>query len=431
MQRSRPEKCFYLYTLGCKVNWCDSEAMAAAAVQNGWQRVHDVHAADVCVVNTCTVTRHADASARKVIRRLRREHPEARIIVTGCYATTDTETLNAMPEVDRVLTCSDETRIGNVLDEVYEAEYGSGAAGGIAVETSEVMKFLPSGERTRGFIKIQDGCNQFCAYCKVPYARGKQHSRPLEEIIAEAEAHAGAGCKELVLTGIHIAAYADKDIRMPGLLRTLAEQAPVPRIRISSLEATAFTGELMEIFNRYPVLMPHVHIPLQSGSDNVLKLMRRTVTTAAFLRATRRFLAYSDMATVTTDVIVGLPGEDENDFRQTLEIIDEIPFAKVHIFPFSPREGTIAAQMKDRFISPNVIHRREQELLEHAGRAARRCREAFAKASLDVLFEQKHENGWEGFSQNYLRVRSTRQDLAANMLATVNMNNRENVFLPQ
>jgi threonylcarbamoyladenosine tRNA methylthiotransferase MtaB len=431
MQGSRPDKCFYLYTLGCKVNWCDSEAMAAAAIQHGWQRVHDVHTAAVCIINTCTVTTHADARARKAIRRMRRESPDARIIVTGCYATTDTETLAAMPEVDQVLTCREEIRIGQVLDTVYDTAHGAGIPGGSNVVTPDIKTFLPSGERTRGFIKIQDGCNQFCAYCKVPYARGKQRSRPLSEIMAEAAAHVQAGCKELVLTGIHIAAYDDSGIRMPGLLQKLAENVSVPRIRISSLEATAFTDELMDTFDRYPVLMPHVHIPLQSGSDKVLKLMSRTVTRAEFLRAVRLFLAYSDLATVTTDVIVGLPGEDEDDFRQTLDIIDEIPFAKVHVFPFSPREGTAAVQMKDRFISSTVIHRREQELIKHAGRAAEECRAAFATAELDVLIERKHMGGWEGFSQNYLRVRSTRPDLTTNMVAVIKMAKPGNVFLPQ
>jgi len=433
MQVDRPQKCFYLYTLGCKVNWCDSEAMAAAVIQTGWQRVHTARAAAVCIVNTCTVTKHADASARKIIRRIRRENPEIALIVTGCYATTDVETLAAMEEVDRVLSCSEEADISRIIHEIYSAKYcNEDSYKEVSMfKTSEVKNIQPSGERTRGFIKIQDGCSQFCAYCKVPYARGTHHSRPLEEIVQEAAAHAAAGYKEIVLTGIHIAAYSDAGVRMPGLLTTLAEKNFVPRIRVSSLEATAFTEELLDVFKQYPALMPHVHIPLQSGSNKVLKLMSRKVTREEFLRAAQVFLEYNPVATITTDIMVGLPGEEEEDFRQTLEIVNEIPFAKVHIFPFSPREGTAAAKMKKLFVASQEIHRREQELAAGARAAAERCRAANNQAVLQVLIERKHEDGWEGFSENYLRISTTRPDLAPNMIVELPMNNEANRFLAQ
>jgi threonylcarbamoyladenosine tRNA methylthiotransferase MtaB len=247
----------------------------------------------------------------------------------------------------------------------------------------------------------------------------------------EARTHAAAGYNEIVLTGIHIAAYSYAGIRMPGLLRTLAEENLVPRIRVSSLEATACTEELLDVFGRYPSLLPHVHIPLQSGSNKVLNLMSRNVDRQDFLQAAHAFLAYSSLATVTTDIMVGLPGEEDEDFQQTLEIVDEIPFAKVHIFPFSPREGTAAAKMKELFVPSQEIHRREQELAAHARAAANRCRKAFSDAKLQVLIERKHEDGWEGFSENYLRVCTPRPDLAPNKIVAIAMNNPGTRFLAQ
>jgi threonylcarbamoyladenosine tRNA methylthiotransferase MtaB len=433
MQTIPPKKCFYIYTLGCKVNWCDSEAMAAAVIQHGWQRVPDAQAAAVCIVNTCTVTKHADASARKIIRRIRRENLDTPLIVTGCYATTDVETLRAMPEIDRILSCSEETEIARIINEMYTATYCSGDSCSQVsmLKTSEVKNLQPSGDRTRGFIKIQDGCNQFCAYCKIPYARGTLHSRPLNEIMQEAAAHAAAGYKEIVLTGIHIAAYSDSGVQMAGLLKKLAEEKLVPRIRVSSLEAKAVTDELLDVFTQYPSLMPQVHIPLQSGSNKVLKLMSRNVSREEFLRATHAFLEYSDMATVTTDIMVGLPGEEEEDFQQTLDIVDQIPFAKVHIFPFSPREGTAAAKMKELFVPTREIHRREQELAAHARASAERCRTAFVDSVLHVLIERKHEDGWEGFSENYLRVSTRQAGLSPNEIVELPMNTQENSFLAQ
>jgi len=423
-------KCFYLYTLGCKVNWCDSQTIAADAVNHGWQRVQSARAASVCIVNTCTVTGHADASARKIIRRIHRENPGAFIVVTGCYATTDKTTLDAMDEIDRVIPCAREGDIPALLDELLSSApdplpltQNSG--------NSEAQNFGTVKERTRGFVKIQDGCNQFCAYCKVPYARGAPRSRPLPDILNDITAYAGLGCREVVLSGIHIAAYQEGELNLPGLLAAIAGQTRIPRLRLSSVEASACTDELLEVFRTWPAFMPHLHIPLQSGSDTVLKLMNRKTDSAGFLRAARAFLSVSYKAVITTDCMVGLPGETNDDFLQTCAIVDDIPFAKVHIFPFSPRSGTAAARMKRLFVPPKEIKRREHVLLDYARTAAARCRKAFAGAVLQVLFEDVSARGWEGFSENYLRVRSAAPDIQPNQIITVDMRNPKNEFVEQ
>jgi len=398
--------------------------------------VEDICDARICVVNTCTVTKHADASARKIIRRIHRENPGAYIIVTGCYAKTDREIISEMEEVDEVVLPGDEK---NLIEKMNSA----------AVRVAKKQKQLQTNfekehyagrpsSRTRTFIKVQDGCDQFCAYCIVPFARGRARSLPIKDVLKEVEEISKVGVKEIVVTGIHLAAYkADRPQRNYGiadLIETIAEETSIQRIRISSLETTAVTEKLCELFKKYPAVMPHLHIPLQSGSDKILELMNRSVKVSNFYRAVELFLSSHPLAAVSTDVMVGLPGETEEDFFETVKIIEKTPFLKAHIFQFSPRPGTAAAKMEKLFVQPSEIKRREKILIEKVELSAQLCRKKFETAKLNVLIEDKKDGCWEGLSENYLRVKTKAEfgregnTVEHNSIVTLDMAYPENMW---
>lgn len=415
------EKRFYLHTLGCKVNWCDSEEVARVAAARGWRRVRAVGDADVAVVNTCTVTAHADATARKVIRAVRRANPRAPVIVMGCYARTEAEAVGGLVENVRVVK---ECSAAAAVAEMEEALAACGAGEGQGVRAPVAL----AGTRTRAFIKVQDGCDQWCAYCKVPLARGTPRSEPLREVLRRVEERVAEGFKEVVLTGVNLALYRDGEVGLAGLLRAVASLGAVPRIRLSSVEATVVDERLLEVFGEFSCVMPHVHMPLQSGSPQVLERMRRVVTRERFLAAARAFYACRPEGVITTDVMVGFPGETVADVAATIEVIEEVVFGKVHVFPFSVRPGTLAARMAGR-IAPAEIRRREAQVLVAAGAAARRCRERFVGKPLQVLIEQQRGGWWEGFAQNYLRVRTRRPGLRAGCIVELCVDERETEFV--
>jgi len=416
---------FYIHTLGCKVNWCDSEKIAAVAEKHDWTRVSDPRLVDICILNSCTVTSQADATARKFVRKFKKNNRKAVIFVSGCYARTDAESLRKIPEIDLVIESDNPEKIFSEIESflkesslLIEKKYNPDVYNNL---------YLPT-DRTRAFIKIQDGCNRFCAYCKIPYARGRARSVSLNTIIDELKKLAENDVKEVVVTGINIAAYNYKSDFLPDILKKISDLNIVPRIRLSSVEAIAITENLCKIFAESETLMPHIHIPLQSGSDKVLKLMNRKIFAADVEKAADRFLSIVHNAVVTTDAIVGMPGEEEEDFEKTIQMVEKIPFAKVHIFQYSPREGTAAAKMKNLFIQPSEIKKREKRLTKCADAAAKKCRQKFANKKLNVLIEHNNKGYWEGFSENYLRVKSSLKNLQQNEIVELDMNNPGNEF---
>jgi len=377
-------------------------------------------------LNTCTVTSQADATARKLIRKFKKNNLAAPIFVSGCYARTDSEVIKKIPEVDLVIESDNSEKIffeiKNFLTQsapAIEKNYNP--------VTSNKL-YLPT-DRTRAFIKIQDGCERFCAYCKIPFARGKAKSISLKQIISELNNLAEKDVKEVVITGINIAAYAYESNFLVDLLEKISSMKIIPRVRLSSVEATAITADLCRIFAGSEVLMPHIHIPLQSGSNKVLKLMNRKIFAEDVEKAANQFLKIVDNAVITTDIIVGMPGEEEEDFEKTIQMVKKIPFGKVHIFQYSPREGTAAAKMKKLFIQPSIIKEREKILIETAEKTAEQCRRKFADKKLNVLIEHNNKGHWEGFSENYLRIKSSQRNLKQNEIVELDMNNPENEFM--
>lgn len=394
------------HTLGCKLNFSESSTLAREFEAGGFVRVAADAPADICVVNTCSVTEHADKKCRNLIRRLHRRNPGAIIAVTGCYAQLKPQDIAAIEGVDLVLSNNDKGALFQRVAELTE----KGRAQVYACETAELTNFFAafsSNDRTRAFLKVQDGCDYKCAYCTIHYARGSSRNQPIAAIVGEARRIAAAGQREIVLTGVNTGDFG----RTTGesfldLLRALDGVEGISRYRISSIEPNLLTDEIIAFCAASPKFQHHFHIPLQSGSDRILGLMRRRYTTARFadrIAAVRR--AMPD-AFIGIDVIVGFPGEGEAEFRETCGFLERIAPAFLHIFPFSERPGTPAVDLPDK-VQPAVATRRV-EVLE---RLCRRLHGEFCARAVgtedDVLFESTMRGGMMfGYTGNYRRVKA-------------------------
>ncbi len=380
-----------IITLGCKVNQCDGDEMARALADAGYDIVSRGEA-DAYIVNTCTVTATADAKARKLIRRLAREHPGAPVVVTGCWAQCDARAA-ALPEATLVVPNTEKAEIVAAVARLLP----SGA--GTRPRTS------PVSTRTRAFLKIQDGCDHHCAYCAVPAARGLPESRPLAEALGELRRIAEEGAQEVVLCGIRLGAYgADqgRTFSLAGLLREMREM-PIPRVRLSSIEPMDITGELLEDMRDHPTLCHHLHLPLQAGDDAVLAAMGRGYTTEDFRSLVAEVREVWPDAAITTNVMVGFPGESDEHFAHTVRFVREIGFSRLHVFPYSPRPGTPAAERTDQVAAPRKRDRAER-LIAVGAELAHQAALAWVGREVNVLFEEEKGGRLIGLSEHYLRV---------------------------
>jgi threonylcarbamoyladenosine tRNA methylthiotransferase MtaB len=388
-----------LVTLGCKVNQYETQYAREMLEANGYREAADGEPADLCLVNTCTVTHEADAKGRQAIRRLARDNPGAAIVVMGCFATRAPETVARLPGVVKVVT--DKARLAEGLREF-----------GVSAVPRGITRF--DGHQ-RAFVKVQDGCLLNCTYCIIPQVRPVLRSRPPEEIIAEVRGLVDRGCQEIVLTGVHLGHYGidlsrgrpkDQWRRLWHLLELLADLPGDFRIRLSSLEAAEVRDELVRVLAGHPRVCPHLHLCLQSGSDRILAAMRRRYRSAGFLERCRRLRAALDEPAFTTDVIVGFPGETDADFEATCRVLREVGFCKVHVFSYSPRQGTPAASLAGTVPPAVVARRREQLLALEAEMAAAYYRRLIGRR-LDVLVEgaDGRRPGWvRGTSCRYAPV---------------------------
>jgi threonylcarbamoyladenosine tRNA methylthiotransferase MtaB len=371
-------------TLGCKVNQYETEYVREGLLSIGYRDAVSGEPADLCLVNSCTVTAEADAKSRQVIRRLARDNPGARLVVMGCYATRAPEDVAALPGVAEVVT--DKRELPDLLGRLGVVEIPSGIA--------------HFGGRSRAFVKVQDGCILHCSYCIIPHVRPHLVSRPLEHLLEEARRLLDNGYRELVLTGIHLGHYGvdwnrgrpkSEWLRLSHLVRRLAGLAGEFRIRLSSLEATEVTRELIDVLAQHAdKVCPHLHVCLQSGSDAVLRRMQRRWSTRLLLDRLQLVREALDRPALTTDVIVGFPGESEADFEQTCRVVQEIGFSKIHIFPFSPRGGTPAADMPDQVAAP-VKTARVRRLAELEQNLRERYFRSLIGRRLRVLVESPSE----------------------------------------
>lgn len=405
-----------ILTLGCKLNQADSEAIARRLAAGGIRvTARMTRGADAYVINSCSVTHVADRKVRHLLRLARRLSPGATIVLTGCYAASAPSGL-----ADAVVPNEAKPTLAERL--LARLEERGDPAGGCAAVGPQL--------RTRALVKIQEGCNELCAFCIVPYTRGRERSVPIEDVVREVRAREAEGVKEVVLTGTQLGNYGrDLGWRETGprrLLEALLQSTSVPRIRLSSLQPQDITPELLALW-RDGRLCPHFHIPLQSGSDAVLRAMRRRYTASGYLRAVEAIREHVPQVAITTDVIAGFPGETEADFEATLRVIEEAGPAAIHPFPYSRRPGTAAALMKGH-LPPQVRRARLERLLAAAAAASAAFRSQFLGQVMDVLWEREdpaQPSRWTGLTANYIRVYTLADAFLANRLLPARLTSLE------
>jgi len=400
------------HTLGCKVNHYETEAIWQLFKNQGYERVDFEGNADVYVINTCTVTNTGDKKSRQVIRRAIRQNPDAVICVTGCYAQTSPAEIMAIPGVDVVVGTQDRVKMLDYIEQFKGERKPINGVGNImknrVYEELDVPAFT---DRTRASLKIQEGCNNFCTFCIIPWARGLMRSRDPKEVIRQAQQLVDAGYKEIVLTGIHTGGYGEdmKDYNLAALLRDLESQViGLKRIRISSIEASQLTDEVIDVIDNSKLVVRHLHIPLQSGSNTVLKRMRRKYTMEFFAERLELLKKALPGLAITSDVIVGFPGESEEEFMETYDFIKKHKFSELHVFPYSKRTGTPAARMPDQ-IDENIKNDRVHRLITLSDQLAKEYSSRFENEVLEVIPEERYKENpdsglYEGYTDNYLKV---------------------------
>ncbi len=400
------------HTLGCKVNHYETEAIWQFFKEHDYERVDFNQHSDVYVINTCTVTNTGDRKSRQVIRRAVRKNPEAVICVTGCYAQTSPDEIMEIPGVDIVVGTQERRKMLEYIEQYKkDREPINGVKNIMKTRVFEEMDVPQFTDRTRASLKIQEGCNNFCTFCIIPWARGLMRSRPPEDVVKQAQQLVDAGYKEIVLTGIHTGGYGEdlKDYNLAQLLRDLESQVHgLKRIRISSIEASQITDEVIEVLDQSEKVVRHLHIPLQSGSDTVLKRMRRKYTMEFYMSRVKKVKQALPGLAITSDVIVGFPGETEEEFMETYRSIQEIGFSELHVFPYSQRTGTPAARMKDQ-IDDETKHERVRKLIELSNQQAKEYASRYEDEVLEVIPEERYKKDpnsglYEGYTDNYLKV---------------------------
>ena len=403
------------YTLGCKLNFSETSTFARTLYNMGVREAKKSEQADICLINTCSVTEVADHKCRQVIHRMVRQNPGAFVIVTGCYAQLESAAVAGIEGVDLVLGSNEKADLIQYLSDAWNRpepgkEYGASPAEYHSVRTKDIRSFQPScsrGNRTRYFLKVQDGCSYFCTYCTIPYARGFSRNPTIASLVSQAEEAAHEGGREIVLTGVNIGDFGETTgERFLDLVKALDRVEGIRRYRISSLEPDLIDDELIAYCAQSRAFMPHFHIPLQSGSDKILGLMRRRYTTARFADRIAAVRALMPDAFIGIDVIVGFPGETEEDFRTTYDFLEGLKPAFLHIFPFSERPGTPAVDMPGK-VQPSVATRRVAELEELCGRLhGAFCAKAVGSEDT-VLFESTLRGGMMfGYTGSYRRVKA-------------------------
>lgn len=413
-----------IHTHGCKLNQSDSEVLARQFQEAGFTLIKSSSQADVVVLNSCTVTANSDSKARQYLRRTRRANPNSLVVATGCYAQRAFDELSAMEAVSLVL----DNRHKDSLVATVAAKLNMAPIPVLSQAPENVPAAPLELVRSRAMVKIQEGCDQVCAYCIVPKVRGRERSIPPEEIIAEINFRSGIGCREAVLTGTQLGTYGFDlpDINLQSLIQRVLSETTIDRLRVSSLQAQEITPELLELWSD-PRLCAHFHIPLQSGSDSVLESMRRRYDTAQFAETVRLVQKTIPNAGITTDVIVGFPGEGVREFAESYSFAESVGFSDMHVFPYSIRPGTTAAHLTDQ-VADGIKKERTGEMLELAATTMREFRLKSVGQTRPVLWKPGRPakgavpaEGWSGLTDNYLQVRTTNDSNLGNEITEVRL----------
>ena len=394
---------FCIKTLGCKVNTYESELIRGLFVRKGY--VYDEDNADIYVVNTCTVTNMSDRKSRQIIHGIRNNHKDSIIVVCGCYSQNayNTGKLDDI-DADIILGNKDKSKIVDYVEDYLKNKVAKKVFYDIMDVPFENMELVNTFDRTRAFVKIEDGCENYCTYCIIPYVRGKVRSKDHNLVIEEVTNLVNNGYKEIVLTGIHTGHYVDGNYNFANLLRDLINIKGLIRLRISSIEINELTDEVLDIFKNSSILVPHLHVPLQSGSDRILKEMNRKYDKKYFIDRINYIRSIKPDVSITTDVIVGFPTESEEEHIESMDTIRKIGFTKVHTFPYSDRYGTPASEMSGK-IDGNVKKRRVKEIIELSSELERKFYEKFYNRQLDVLFEEEKDGYFIGHTANFIKVK--------------------------
>ena len=398
-------------TLGCKVNQYETNAMAQKFLEKGYKVIEEYEQngekPDICIINTCTVTNMSDRKSRQMLRREKENNKNVIVVAVGCYAQVAKNELNKIPEIDLVLGNNEKVDIVKYVEDYINENENN-------IEIEDVMQsrlFSDFGditftEKTRAVVKIQDGCDRFCSYCIIPYARGRVRSRKPESIISEITKIAEKDIKEVVITGIHIASYGKdfkEEYKLIDLLEEINKIDGIERIRLGSIEPLLITDEFVERLKKLDKICHHFHLSLQSGCDETLKRMNRRYTTEQFREIVKRLRnAYNDV-NLTTDIIVGFPGETEEEFEKTYKFLDEIKFYKMHIFKYSQRKGTKAAVMQNQ-IPGDIKELRSRRLIELSNKNEFEINQKYIGKKVEVLFEEEKEGVFKGHTANYILV---------------------------
>lgn len=417
-------------TLGCKVNQYETEAMAELFVKNGYEITEDYNC-DVFVLNTCTVTNLSDRKSRQQISKIRSENSDAIIAVVGCYSQVSPDEIENIEGVNVILGTKYRKEIVELCELAKSSNKTINKVENIGKNREfEELTINTEHSMTRAYIKIQEGCSQFCSYCIIPYARGPIRSRNIRDIVLEAKRLADNGFKEIVLTGIHVASYGkdleNDDIGLIDVIEDIGQIDKIKRIRLSSLEPRIVDKQFLDRLSKVEQFCDHFHLSLQSGSDSILQSMNRKYDTDLYEKTINLIREYYPNAAITTDIIVGFPGETDEDFEKTLNFVDKIQFSKIHVFKYSNRKGTVASKMENQ-VSGVVKKERSKLLIEKSKYYTDKFLDNMLNQPIKVLFESKNDDGYiKGYTTNYIRVKREYNPNLSNKIIDVICNRREN-----
>lgn len=419
------------YTLGCKVNQYETESIKNQLLKKGYIEKDFEEEADIYIVNSCTVTSVADRKTRNMLRRAKKINPKSIVIVTGCYAQTNSKELLEMDDIDYVIGNTDKKGIVNFIEDIENRTMERVKNHNIFLDSEYTeYEFATLREMSRAYVKIQDGCNNFCSYCKIPFARGKSRSRQKNNIIKEIEKLVNEGFKEIILIGINLGAYGEdltENINFEGLLKDILQVEGLERVRIGSVYPDKISDEFIEMFENKK-LMPHLHISLQSCDDEVLKRMKRKYGSSLIEERLTKLKEKVENMEYTADVIVGFPGETEEMFQNSYNLIDKIGFSGLHIFQYSDRENTLASSFKDK-IEPRIKKERADRLEALKVQMAAREREKYIGKKLAILLEETKDGFSYGYSENYLRVKVKGKEEKLNDIIDAKINSLDKEML--
>ena len=395
-------KTFLIKTLGCKVNTYESEFIRTLLLQNNFEEVFDN--ADICIVNSCTVTNTADNKSKQVINNIKKTNPNAIVVALGCFTQFRRNEITNLIDADIILGNKDKSKVLDYIKEYEKTKKQIVMFDDMEDSDFEDMEIKEFHHRHRAFVKIEDGCNNFCSFCIIPYVRGRVRSKDFNKCIMEINDLALSNHKEVVLTGIHTGQYNSNNKRLSDLIFKISQINQIKRIRLSSVEIVELDEGMMRVLKEVPSFVSHLHIPLQAGSDRILKLMNRRYDTNEFMNIVNEIRKIRPNISLTTDVIVGFPGESEEDFNETLKFCEKVGFAKIHVFPYSDRNGTVASKMKDK-VPGNIKKDRVHRLINLSNKLEQKYFTKFIGSEVEVLIEEEKDDLYYGFTDNYIPLK--------------------------